>query len=472
MPFRRRTGVISALAAVAVVTLLAAAFFGLLIGYGRGPASHHTGPIAVTGGWETLDRLKVQTVRGSSGAPAIAPSDPRVVYETINSQDATGNFMPSLRRTDNEGRTWRKISLPMTSSKHIRYIGVFVSPLDPDSVYLHGLDESGVGCAPGQAISEGVGCFEQFFSSDAGMHWTPVKLPVPGVLSDAMPLLAQGSRLYATSVCGSVECTRLLTSTDGGATWTVADAYLASQNQGVCDIAAAAIGTTVFAASSTGNCSRLDQHARTLWRSDDAGAHWTKLGMLPTPNEQGLFAVSRGAGQQPLLYITLPKTTGHQTDKEDHPQPVISASPSDVMVSDDGGKTWKSAPAAGIPAGQVRYPPAFGTLADGSIVVPFADAVNGDTGMFPSVTLYLWKPNATSWTQLVRLPHPGTDYPVSYLVTQASPSAKATLWVAFYNSPEATVPTPHLSGTLTPGQTATTPDVIKTAYWVARYVMS
>jgi hypothetical protein len=463
---RRRTGILSVLAAVVVVALLALTFRGFVDGRSSGPLAGPTPAAsqpAKVGGWETLDKRLLQAGPNGTGAPAIAPSNPDVVYETFNRQDANGVAEAALRRTDDTGRTWHELTLP-ADPKQINFLSAFVSPLDAHVVYIQFSNPTVADCTPGNTSTARVGgylqasgsgfCSQEYFSTDGGAHWAPVRLPVPGVLSapglNPPLLLAQGTRLYSEGNCVSGPCTRLLTSTDGGKTWLVIDSALKENHQIVCDFAAAATGTRIFAITSLGNCDRLDQHARVLWRSDDAGAHWTRAGTLPTANEHGIFATSQDAGQQPLLYAILPKTIGHQNDKTGYPQPITSEAPGDLMISQNGGKTWTSAPTAGIPTSQVMYFEAFGVLGDGSIMVPFTDKGYENVSPQPPLTLYSWRPGATSWTRLTQVP--GNSAMQFFLVTpqtRGSTDGKDTLWLVAQDTSPAT------SG--------------GGAYWVARY---
>ncbi len=447
MSTRRRTGVLAVLVAVVVVALLALTFRSFTGIRSTGPLTGST-PVAKTpttvGTWETLNKLTLQNGTSGSGIAVIAPSNTDVVYQPYHQTSSDGLYIYFLRRTDDGGQTWHNLALPI-NPKNLNDISVLVSPLDAHAVYLLLADPALSPCTPGNSatakingniLASGIGfCLKQYFSTNGGDSWGSVHLSVPGILTGIgmmQPvLLGQGTRLYGMSSCFSGSpCSRLLTSTDGGHNWHVADTPLEQQGQLVCDAAALSTGTTLFAVTSVGNCNRLDQNARAFWRSDDAGTHWTRVGTLPTTNEHGIFVMSRGTGQEPLLYAVLPKTTGHQNDKTGYPQPVISEAPGDLKVSDDGGKTWQSAPSAGIPSSQVMYFSAIGVLSDGSIVAPFTAKDYENASPQPPLTLYRWQPGAESWTRLTQVPDVGQ--PQSFLVTPQTPDStdgKDSLWV-------------------------------------------
>src|SRR5262249_46376741 len=157
----------------------------------------------------------IHTRINAAQAPAIAASDPRVVYAPTNGNDAQGNWQAGLLRTDDGGRTWHDLALPVPG-KDVNFITTFISPLDPRHVYLLLSDQTrGADCPSGQGGNARIGgnvlasgsgfCALEYSSADAGAHWTPVRLPVPGVLTATdikLPTLpAQGGRLYATTTC-------------------------------------------------------------------------------------------------------------------------------------------------------------------------------------------------------------------------------------------------------------------------------
>jgi hypothetical protein len=196
-------------------------------------------------------------------------------------------------------------------------------------------------------------------------------------------------------------CTRLTESADGGRSWQYADgALLAGGAQEVCATTADARGTTLYAVTTAGaDCGWQAQQALTLWRSDDAGAHWTRLGALATPNIRGMMVAQTPAGGA-LLYAVEPRTTQMATDKMGGQYPLYSADPADIKVSADGGVSWTSAPSAGIPTGLKPYYDIglLDTLSDGSIVVELIAQSRDEN--FEGGTLYAWKPGDAAWRQL------------------------------------------------------------------------
>src|SRR6185437_12758959 len=85
------------------------------------------------GRWVSLDKLNANVEFDANDLPAIAPSDPRVVYETMVygiQQHKAG----SLRRTDDGGATWHTLPLPIPAA-HVGHAGFLVSPVDSRNVF-------------------------------------------------------------------------------------------------------------------------------------------------------------------------------------------------------------------------------------------------------------------------------------------------------------------------------------------------
>jgi hypothetical protein len=101
-----------------------------------------------------------------------------------------------------------------------------------------------------------------------------------------------------------------------------------------------------------------------------------------------MIAVSRDNGQMPLLYVNMAQAT------EENQRVTYHLSPANVIVSTDGGQTWKPAPTRGFPPaepGVQQYAgPPLGVLSDGSVLFLVRAAQSVDT-------FYTWKLGETSW---------------------------------------------------------------------------
>jgi hypothetical protein len=247
-------------------------------------------------------------------------------------------------------------------------------------------------------LSGNIPCSLQYYSTDGGASWKQLTLPLRAALVNPNRMLAaptvpptsdvlsaQGNRLYAAAGCGP-QCSGpsddIVTSADGGAHWAVADQQLRAAGHYVCDFSAAPSGSDVFAITATESCGNEGAPPIYLWRSADAGAHWTKVRQLPANGWTGMAVVSQPSGQ-PLLYIQLTQVTA-----QSH-MDVVTDGPSHLMVSADGGKNWAAAPASGITGPAESSSGPLCVLRDGTVIEYFDDPT--------TAVLYGWKLGATMW---------------------------------------------------------------------------
>ncbi|MGZ3677651.1 MAG: hypothetical protein ACXWQR_03675 [Ktedonobacterales bacterium] len=425
---KRFRGLAAAAAMVATVAALIAVLIALAPGHRSGTSigAHVTSTSTNNerGRWVDLTALDYNTTFSANDVPAIAPTNPSVVYET-----EAGNYqahaVATMRRTDDGGKTWHTLPLPVAAD-HVGHLGAAVSPLNARTVFLSVFDDNAGDCPANrtqqntEAGGGNVYCWLQYTSVDGGQHWTTTNLPLvnsteAGVLTAANTtggliaifagsLHAAGGKLYAGFNCVISSCTRLVTSADGGLSWQFADEQIVTAGGSTCDYTASADAKTFFAVTNAKSCWLAEQSPRILWHSSDAGAHWTQVGALPTPNDRGMFLTDDSASGKQLLYAALPRTTGTSTDKMGGKYPVFSADATDLKVSTDGGKTWESAPSAGIPSGMQAgnygggMVGTLGTLHDGSVVVEFIAKSAQDP--FAGGTLFAWKRGDTKWRQI------------------------------------------------------------------------
>jgi hypothetical protein len=439
--FQVRIKTVTAAVALAAVVVLFAVLFYSFAGRGtQSAAGRSVGQPSVT-------KSPSGQQKYSQYVPLVAPSDPHMIYKLVPAGGSSGDLL--LARSPDGGTTWKTFALPAGKSTDYVSPVAFVSPLNPGDVFLTvtvtlPLAQPGYqSCPSSQASSSGLTsqkssnglssyaalsggpslCAVEYLSTDGGVHWGPAHVPAsaaPAALGDtsgysffpadlwstgSTVFHVQGTRLYSTTNVApgvppnspeaqSTQTIRIVVSTDGGLNWTYVDGGLvAASGQSICDYAAAPSGSTLFALTAAG-CSSDGPAASppVLWRSDDAGGQWVKVGQLPGSVENGMIAVSGENGQAPLLYINMAQETctSHTCG--------IDASPSNLQVSADGGQTWTPAPTKGFPTSLSGNPlqnpgEPLGALSDGSILF-LAPPVPG------SASLYAWKLGDASWHQV------------------------------------------------------------------------
>ncbi len=412
--FPGRIKTVTAIVAIAAVVALFAFLF-------RGFAIGHTN----TGTSSPPSGQSSQVAPGYYDVylPVIAPSDPLVIYKVAQKGQATPEMV--LARSDNGGRTWQTFALPAGKANDQLVPYVYVSPLNAHTVFLLVDTRQKYGdCTASQAFAGGrsplaahsggnplCAADTTYLSTDGGQHWTQPQFPqvngphgllpqVPGdtavqslvttsIADSAQVFRAQGNRLYtdmglhpgvtASGVGGE---DRLITSTDGGATWSLADNGLPHDGaQDLCDYSPTPTGSTIFAI--VGSCSSELSGTWSFWRSDDAGAHWTQVFVIKSALAStsaflfmGMMAVGTSDGKPPLVYLDLADTANG-----------FSPSADTVMVYGTSERALLGAPTQGFPDGQNPGRP-VGVLSDGSVL--FAT----DNGF------YSWKAGDASWKKL------------------------------------------------------------------------
>jgi hypothetical protein len=306
--------------------------------------------------------------------PIIAPSDPEVVYEAGVLGDASGvvttHSQRVFRRSDDAGATWHDLSVPDggLGAYTLDALAIWVDPANAHHVITtlaRDLPEQGQAACPtnpaavafagrlgahAQTGASGpAACQLEYFSADGGVRWSELRFPVPGAIdngdivwSDVVSqrglhrLQSQGTNLFtAIHYRGQARLTRIFVSHDQGATWRLADGGLYGEERGICDFLVAPDTATLYATTGAPGCDPLAAYGFiTLWRSDDAGAHWNRLGLLPGSSGQ-LIGVFKAPGQADFtVYICTADPAG-------------AYAYSHAWASADGGRVWQEAPDPG-----------------------------------------------------------------------------------------------------------------------------
>lgn len=350
----------------------------------------------------------VQVTALAGGVPEIAPGDPRVVYQVQGNGPNDDGKHIVLRRSDDGGATWHALPRPPLQAQEHSGGGMPIwyklapSPLDPHTVFLTVGVPYPVNCPtwpPGARAFTGgwlasgyVQCTIVYRSTDGGGHWTQLHLPVGGQFSFAHEVrpvsndptfYAQGTRLYAYDFAdnyGGIQSDRLVRSDDGGATWRPIDAALLAQNQSALEYGPTPAGSTVFAVATPDGMGP----PYTLWRSDDAGASWHRVGPVPFSDVSNMAVVARNGGD-PLLYLATAVSSAS----------AVGGLDGAFVVSADGGATWRQVPRVGLP--DDVEPSILGVLSDGSILARSpSPSPSGPT----TFTLYAWRDGDTAWRQV------------------------------------------------------------------------
>lgn len=404
----RVRGALSAAAAIVVVGLIA-----LLLTQSAYRRTNRTGTsndaTATAASTPTMATAPNLTFLQPGQLPVVSVSDPSVVYKL-----ASG----ALQRSTDGGKTYHSLALPKTDLTQIDDTSVAVSPLNAAHVFVTFSGRKDTQVCPGIApypsivmhggIDAGgyIPCAEEYVSSDGGHTWAQPKFPYRGALGGLNSYRAttgpledsqytfkiSGSRLYSAlafdNMGGSLADSpgvRLVASDDGGMTWTLIDSSLATSSRYICDFGVDAASGVIYAVTGDNTCGAMSNPKLTLWVSANGGQRWSILRVLPTLGETGVFVGAHGE-----LYIYEPQVTVAGRGS------TTTSTPTDLKVSVDHGATFTSAPSAGLSADTPLTGP-FATLADGSIVCAVAGAVNGTVS---PMTLYAWKPGASSWRTL------------------------------------------------------------------------
>lgn len=363
----------------------------------------------------------LNSTQAAGQLPVVAPSDTRVVYRVLNN---------APQRSGDAGATYTALAMPQTDISPIQDEWMTVSPLDASHVFLTLTGaKNGTYCPPpatslssgasgpfiGAALSGVGGCSEQYYSANSGATWSRVNLPdgdvfgaisgfrlAPGMAeASAYVFQAQGARLYAGAgpyvERGSLlqaPGARLFMSDDGGATWSPVDRGVASQGLNICDFAVAPSGMTIYVVVDMTDCVSDIQAGKWLYRSDNSGESWAKVGALPSVAEGGMLVAPSGA-----LYVFAPEMTSGSNSW------TRTQTAQYALASLDKGVSFANAPTNGIdPQASLLGPVAV--LSDSSAVYV------GSTGV------YAWKAGDAAWVTLSSLPQ--GDSLVSLIATPAA----------------------------------------------------
>ena len=360
MPLRRFV-LASGLAVIALAAALPAqapapvspALYSAMLWRGIGPhrasrtvaaAGHRAEPYTfymapVNGGvWKTTDAGRTWTPvfddqpTGSIGSLAVAPSDPKVVYagsgEGLHRPDlSTGDGM---YKSADAGRTWTHLGL--RDAQQIPRIDV--DPRDANRVFAAVLGHPyGPNAERGiYRSTDGGRSFEQVLSKDENVGGNDVDIDPANPDTVYATLWEERQGPWENAVWAGTGG-GIFKSTDGGAHWTQLTVGLppvVQANLAICRSNPKRLYATVAFASEPG--SSANRGSTGIFRSDDAGASWTRITTDARP------AGRIGGGDLPM---PLPDPV--------NPDRIVIAS-TVSWISTDGGRTWE--PFKGAPGGE------------------------------------------------------------------------------------------------------------------------
>lgn len=279
---RRRRG--------ACIVLAVLAGGGLYLGLGRGGGDSTGASSARAGSNGAATAARTPGRWGPPGGPdggpayavAVAPSAPRDVYL------GTGR---GVFRSRNGGRSWTSAGpSPTSTSWFLGATSLVVDPRSPTTVYAGRNWRWAGGMSYGQAVVK---------STNGGRTWRALAL-------HGQPIAISSTAVYAATA-GPHKTSHLVRSTDGGRSWQSANGGLPSTHVWGLSFDPST-PATVYAAMGE----------RGVFASNDSGAHWRSAVISARYGEVTAIAVD------PV-----------------HPQAVYAAADAGVVVSHDGGHSWR-----------------------------------------------------------------------------------------------------------------------------------
>jgi photosystem II stability/assembly factor-like uncharacterized protein len=252
---------------------------------------------------------------GSVGAVAVAPSDPNVVFAGMGEACFRGNAShgDGVYKSEDAGKTWTRVGLEATR----QIARIRIHPKNPDVVWVAALGES-------YGASEHRGVYR---TKDGGKSWQKVlyrdedtgaiDLTIDPQTPDVLYASLLEMRRFPWGFRSAGPGTGIFKTTDGGDRWTEL-----TDNPGLPSGPKGRIGIALSPARPDRVWAIVDAEIgkKGLFRSDDAGATWTRI------------SDNANLTQRPWYYHHV---IAHPTDSE-----TLYVLNVDMWKSTDGGKTF------------------------------------------------------------------------------------------------------------------------------------
>lgn len=321
-----------------------------------------------TGGgvWKTTDggtswSPVADAVLGTAtvGAIAIAPSNPDIVVAGTGERDIRGDIShgDGLYRSTDGGKTWAHIGLRDTQT----ISRIVIHPTNPDVMWVASLGHVYAHSGPDRTKYRGV-----YKTTNAGKTWD---LVLPGFdragavdlkIDPSNPdvLLAATWEAWRTpySLNSGGAGSRMFKSTDGGTTWKDI-----SNSPGLPGGLLGKMGLAISPVDPKRYYAMIEANEGGLFRSDDAGATWTRVNedrnwrqrawyythVHADPKDRdGVYVLNVGFGRskdggKTFSGLRAPHSDHHDLwIAPDDPTRMINANDGGANVSTDGGQTW------------------------------------------------------------------------------------------------------------------------------------
>jgi photosystem II stability/assembly factor-like uncharacterized protein len=264
--------------------------------------------------WENISDGKLPLGADSIGALAVAPSDPNVIYAGTGESDPRGTMVTGegVYKSTDAGKTWQYAGLRDTHT----VTSIAIDPRNPNVVYV-----SSLGHVFKENPDRGV-----FKTTDGGKTWSKVLYVDPKTGANTVVIDAKNpDTLYATmwqmyrtpwKLSSGGPGSALYKSTDAGAHWSKI-----SSNPGFPTGVLGKMGVAVSPAGSKVVYAIAQAKEGGVFRSNDAGATWTRV------NDEMKLR------QRAFYYIAI------YADPQD-PNTVYAPNVDGLWISHDGGHKW------------------------------------------------------------------------------------------------------------------------------------